>query len=518
MPVIKKIISIAIVALIAVTTISGPAVVRSVSRNRTEPSYNIMAPNTEEPSDATTSQDINCYILGTTLCNREGKTVNEYRLDMEQNITDLSGKVIVTAENAEQFTYATEVRFNENELRQSLLTVSDREGNESIKPTPISLRLLVQPQDAVNGEITLSSQEPSVLYFPEAAEAVSGNLDSGSPSITAEPDENGILEVSMIAAARGHAAVRISNVLGEEIEMMEFVFLTGETSSGDRTAGTLSVNGNTASFPSSADTVAEKTASDGHEHVYKTQTMNPTIRTKGYTLHVCTICGYTYRDNYTDLDLCQHNWRVVKTVAATGSAAGYTLYECTICGQQERRDPIDQTTDDAPRTCSHLICSRKVIPATCTAAGYTLHECLVCHDYSYTDEETPALGHSWDDGTATNEASCLEEGTKTFTCRSCGVTKNETIPAFGHSWDDGIVTITPAEGNVGIKTYTCKACGASRTEELPALVHDWDEGVITLEPTCSSTGIKTYTCRVTGDIRTEELEKLPHTGDPVAHT
>jgi hypothetical protein len=152
-----------------------------------------------------------------------------------------------------------------------------------------------------------------------------------------------------------------------------------------------------------------------------------------------------------------------------------------------------------------------VIPATCNSPGYTLHECLICRNYSYRDEETPALGHNWEEGTVTQQPTCLENGVRTYTCQGCGEIKTEVILALGHSWNNGEVTKTATCSDSGVKTFTCRNCGATRTEELQILAHDWDDGIITAEPTCSYAGIKTYTCRISGETRTEELEALPHT-------
>lgn len=35
-------------------------------------------------------------------------------------------------------------------------------------------------------------------------------------------------------------------------------------------------------------------------HKYTNKTIAPTATTKGYTLHTCSVCGYSYKDNYTD--------------------------------------------------------------------------------------------------------------------------------------------------------------------------------------------------------------------------
>ena len=253
------------------------------------------------------------------------------------------------------------------------------------------------------------------------------------------------------------------------------------------------------------------TSTNGHEHKYKTQIMKPTSRAQGYTLHVCEICGFSYRDSYTEPLACVHNWRVVKTIPASYDSAGYTLYECTECGLQEKRDVQQQISSGGTQTCRHYVCSKTVIPSTCTSSGYTLHECLICRDYSYQDEDTPALGHSWGEGTITLQPTCLEDGVRTYTCQNCGETRSEAVSALDHSWNEGVVTKTPTCSDSGLKTYSCQSCGATRTEELPSLEHDWDEGIVTTQPTCSTTGVKTYTCRNSGETRSEEIDSLPHT-------
>ena len=56
-------------------------------------------------------------------------------------------------------------------------------------------------------------------------------------------------------------------------------------------------------------------------------------------------------------------------------------------------------------------------------------------DYFYigTPCEAPGAQHSWDNGTVTTPATCQKQGTKTFTCTSCKVTKTESIPLTDHT-------------------------------------------------------------------------------------
>lgn len=522
MPNAKRIISLITVTVVVIMAILGIILIQSVHRDRAaDPAANMSVKNQTLKSETKTSGDIGCYILGSTICDENGKKLDQYQLDTDNNIVDQEGNIVVYSGDSIPFSCVRSISYDTSLLRQVLPAETAVDGKTSVLPKTFSIRISVNPEDAVNRTITLESGKTEILSFPFdvnrafLTDDLKTDRSSLLPAISVIPDLDGTVEVSFTANSQGHAEVTVTNILGDKIGEMEFVFLSeaagakrlsaGSTSSVSGTRSMISAGNGTPAVPA-----AQKTGTDGHEHVFKTRTMTPTVRTQGYTIHVCEICGYTYRDNYTDLITCSHNWRLVKTVPVTDVSGAYSLYECTQCGQQERRNLNQATPIEGSRACSHVICSKTVVPATCNAHGYTIHECLICHDYSYRDEETPALGHSFGDGAITKEPSCNENGVQTYTCVRCGETKTESIPAIGHVWEDGIITVTPALESRGIKTYTCKTCGETRIEELPALEYDWDDGVITTPPTCTETGIKTYTCKNTGQTRTEELPMLPH--------
>lgn len=84
--------------------------------------------------------------------------------------------------------------------------------------------------------------------------------------------------------------------------------------------------------------------------------------------------------------------------------------------------------------------------------------------------------HEYDNGVITKEATCTEEGEKTFTCSLCEETKIESVPVKAHTYDEE-VTKEPTFEEEGEKTFTCKNCGDSYTEAIP--VRD-DEVVVTV--------------------------------------
>lgn len=79
---------------------------------------------------------------------------------------------------------------------------------------------------------------------------------------------------------------------------------------------------------------------------------------------------------------------------------------------------------------SHTHSYKDVVTApTCTEKGYTTHTCA-CGD-SYVDTYTDALGHAWDNGKVTKEATETTQGSMTYTCTRCPATKRDILPASG---------------------------------------------------------------------------------------
>ena len=118
-----------------------------------------------------------------------------------------------------------------------------------------------------------------------------------------------------------------------------------------------------------------------HTHSYKDVVTAPTCTEKGYTTHTCA-CGDSYVDTYTD-------------------PLGHDL------------------KDDA------------AVAATCTTAGTTAGKhCTRC-DYKEGMETIAALGHAWDEGEVTKEATETTQGSMTYTCTRCPTTKRDILPASG---------------------------------------------------------------------------------------
>lgn len=74
---------------------------------------------------------------------------------------------------------------------------------------------------------------------------------------------------------------------------------------------------------------------------------------------------------------------------------------------------------------------KKVLTALCCALAVACSAALFA---ACDDGTTPAHEHTWDNGTVTQEATCTEDGVRTFRCTGCDETKTEPIDALGHDW------------------------------------------------------------------------------------
>lgn len=258
----------------------------------------------------------------------------------------------------------------------------------------------------------------------------------------------------------------------------------------------------------------------GHKYDDGVVTTEPTIYAKGVKTFTCKDCKATYTEN---IPMVEKTWHRNNTVEPTCTERGYTVY---VCDQDEnlteKRDFVDAKGHDwddgkvtvvatceedgiKVYTCKNDGATKEEIvsaighdyeltgdTATCEGDGVKTYQCK--NDASHTKtEDSPALGHDWNDGEITTAATCVDEGIKTFTCnRDVSHTRTETIAALGHSYDDGVVTKEPTFSGNGIKTYTCTACGDIKTETIPAKKFTFTVTVV--KPTCTEQGYTHHEC------------------------
>ena len=296
----------------------------------------------------------------------------------------------------------------------------------------------------------------------------------------------------------------------------------------------------TATFKNSAfakQTKSVSVAALGHS--YTTTVVSPTCTTKGYTLHKCTRCSYSYQSDYTDMT--EHSWgdwvtvkpatetttgtrkRVcsvcqkeetatipvlahthtyyTQVVAPTCETQGYTKHTCTSCG--------DSYNDNYKNALGHSL-SETVVAPTCTTKGYTLHKCTRTGcNYSYQSDFTDIADHTWSKWSTTKQPACLESGEETRTCSVCSKKETRAVSALGHDYKGTVFAPTCTEQ--GYTLYKCSRCSNSyKGSYTDPAGHKWSAWTQTKAATCTADGSEERSCSVCSQKETRAVTKLGH--------
>ena len=250
-------------------------------------------------------------------------------------------------------------------------------------------------------------------------------------------------------------------------------------------------------------TVIPKLVEKEHDYGDWVLDQAPTCKKYGARHRICKNCG----DREVDvLDKVDHSWELVSTTPATCTIGEIQHYKCSVCGETKDvtlSNPLGEHSWDEGKV------TKK---ATCTEDGEKTYTCTVCNTTK--TEVIPATGHQHKEVRNAKKATCTEDGyTGDTYCTDCN-TKLESgtvINKLGHTWDNGVITKEATETEEGVKTYTCKTCGETKTEKIPVASHHWDQGTITKKATCTENGEKTYYC-TDADCNKTYVETIPATG------
>ncbi len=120
--------------------------------------------------------------------------------------------------------------------------------------------------------------------------------------------------------------------------------------------------------------------------------------------------------------------------------------------------------------------------------------------------------HTWDSGTITKKATCIEQGSITYTCTDtdCDETKTEVIPYAEHTYNSETLISSATCESPAKYEKICSVCGHSEEYEVGnALGHNWVTKRI--EPTCTSTGKEYLECtKCKKQIYTDTIPKIAH--------
>lgn len=149
--------------------------------------------------------------------------------------------------------------------------------------------------------------------------------------------------------------------------------------------------------------------SEAHVHTFSTGWKS----NSEYHWHAAT-CEHTGEVSAKE----KHSFEIIDVIKeATHTEDGEAEVMCTVCGYE----------------------TNIILPASINNHTYSTDW---THDDNYhwhaaTCEHADAISgkaqHSWNSGVVTKDATCIENGEKTYTCTVCGATKTESIKKLGHT-------------------------------------------------------------------------------------
>ncbi len=274
-------------------------------------------------------------------------------------------------------------------------------------------------------------------------------------------------------------------------------------------------------------------------HTYVPVVTAPTCKEQGYTTYTCSVCGDSYKANYTEVTT-NHDYKATVTKPATCNEDGVKTFTCSVCGDKYT-EKIDKTGNHnytfavtTPATCTtkgvktftcsvcgnkytedidmleHTAVTDSAVAPTCTKSGLTAgSHCSLCGYVITAQQVINAKGHTPVSSNNAIEPTCTEAGKESDTkCSECGVrlTIGETISANGHTYVPAVTAPTCKEQ--GYTTYTCSICGDSYKADYTEVTTNHDYKVTVTKPaTCNEDGVKTFTCSVCGEKYTEKIDK-----------
>ena len=191
------------------------------------------------------------------------------------------------------------------------------------------------------------------------------------------------------------------------------------------------------------------------EHEYTSAITLPTCTEKGYTTHICKMCGASYIDDYVEAK--GHTVVTDKALASTCTETGLTEGKhCSVCGEILVKQEVVKAK-------GHTVVIDQAVAPTCTETGLTEGKhCSVCGEILIKQEVVKANGHNYN--AIVTSPTCTEKGYTTHICDGCGDSYIDTyVDSLGHNFtnyiSDGNATITAD----GTKTAKCDRCDVTDT-------------------------------------------------------
>ncbi len=195
---------------------------------------------------------------------------------------------------------------------------------------------------------------------------------------------------------------------------------------------------------------------------------------------------------YADYTYCKYNETVTK--AATCESTGIKTFTCdkTVSGHE---NCTHSYTETIPALGHKWDDGAVTTQPTCTTAGQKTYTCQ--NDNSHKKyEDIEALGHDYTGQTWYNitHPKCEAEGLEGMDCTRCDYTQTRVLAATGHNYV-GVVTKEATCTEDGVKTYTCQNDSShTYTEAISKLGHDMSDFAYNGDANCTTDGTQTSKC------------------------
>ena len=192
-------------------------------------------------------------------------------------------------------------------------------------------------------------------------------------------------------------------------------------------------------------------------HNYNKTIVKPTCTQSGYTKYVCSRCNDTYKSDYQSA--IGHKYSYI----SNGDGTHYQ--HCTRCGYKTMNQEcikINNGSDYVCRYCDYVFPQRvtTTLESNSTETTSKKDDESTKVSLTYTSNtsasETTVHTHTWDAGKITTAPTCTTTGIKTYTCTSCGATRNENVDKTEHYYNKIVIPATST--NEGYTIYECNNC------------------------------------------------------------
>ena len=226
----------------------------------------------------------------------------------------------------------------------------------------------------------------------------------------------------------------------------------------------------------------------GHRYIL-TKRDKPTCESDGILYGKCSRCSKTITQKDTKNPALGHDWKDNGDGTATCSREG--------CGKNHTHDLDSGTTTVEP---------------TCTATGEKEYCCTYINCPYKKTETLKATNHKNKETKNYKKPTCQEEGyTGDVYCTDCGIklSSGKSTKKYDHDWDGGKVTKEATCKEEGTKTYTCENCGETETVSIEKTEHDYIKEQHK-NATCTENGYSISVCQTCNDKKKEEIAATGH--------